>query len=305
MELERYRGVFAAAPTPFCADGTVDAETAAQWMEYYIGGGLSGVFALSSTGEYFAMTPAQRLRMVEACVNAAAGRVPVLAMVSDACLQTVLENIRRTAAAGADAVVLTAPYYYKYSGEELACFFAAAAEASPVPLLLYNQPTRLPNALDEALVLRLAGHPNIIGLKDTSTDAARLGRLAAVLAGRDDFLYYAGWEGFAAYAALLGVNYVYALAAVEPQLFVQMQAMARAGDTAGVLAAQRRVDGLFGLFRAVGGGSAESFSNFTAGIKAALEIKGMGRAYPAQLGRLPEEREYEAVRAILKQEQPV
>lgn len=305
MELERYKGVFAAAPTPFCADGTVDAETAALWMEHYIAGGLSGVFVLSSTGDYFAMTHAQRLRMVEASVRAAAGRVPVLAMVSDACLETVRENIRWTAKAGADAVVLTAPYYYKYSQEELARFFVEAAEASPVPLLLYNQPARLPNALDEALVLRLAGHPNIIGLKDTSTDAARLGRLAAALAGRGDFLYYAGSEGLAAYAALLGVNYVYALAAVEPELFVRMRAMARAGDSAGVLAAQRRVDGLFGLFRAVGGGSAESFSNFTAGIKAALELKGMGRAYPAQMGRLPSEREYEAVRAVLERGQPV
>lgn len=304
MDLERYKGVFAAAPTPFCANGEVDAEAAAQWMEHYIAGGLSGVFVLSSTGDYFAMTHAQRRRMVEASVQAAAGRVPVLAMVSDACLETVKENIRWTAQAGVDAVVLTAPYYYKYSQPELARFFIEAAESSPVPLLAYHQPARLPNTLDEALVLQLADHPNIIGLKDTSADAARLGRLAAALNGREDFLYYAGSESLAAYAALLGVNYVYALAAVEPRLFVQMQAMARAGNTAEVLAAQRRVDSLFGLFRAVGGGSTESFSHFTAGIRAALELKGMGRAYPAQMGRLPTEQEYNAVCAIIRRGQP-
>lgn len=76
--------------------------------------------------------------------------------------------------------------------------------------------------------------------------------------------------------------------------------MAKAGDIAGVLEAQRRVEELFGLFRAIGGGSAESFSNFAAGIKAALELKGIGRAYTAQLGRLPSDAEYAVVRAILE-----
>ena len=57
MDLKRYQGVFAAAPTPFLADGTVDRKTAAELTGYYIEGGLSGIFALSSTGEYFTMTP--------------------------------------------------------------------------------------------------------------------------------------------------------------------------------------------------------------------------------------------------------
>ena len=108
---------------------------------------------------------------------------------------------------GVDAVVLTAPYYYKYSQQELERFFVRAADMSPVPLLVYNQPTRLPSGLSEELVVQLADHPNIIGLKDTSNDAARLGRLAAALAKREDFLYYAGSESLAAYAALLKVNY--------------------------------------------------------------------------------------------------
>ena len=300
MDLERYKGVFAAAPTPFFADGTVDVETAGEMVDVYVEGGLSGIFALSSTGEYFAMPQAERERMAEAVVCAAAGRVPVMTMVSDACLSVVESNIQIMAERGVDAVVLTAPYYYKYSQQELERFFVRAADMSPVPLLVYNQPTRLPSGLSEELVVQLADHPNIIGLKDTSNDAARLGRLAAALAKREDFLYYAGSESLAAYAALLKVNYVYALACVEPQLFVRMQAMARSGDVAGVLEAQGRVERLCELFRVMGGGSAESFSNFAAAIKAAMEVKGLGRAYTAQMGRLPSEEEYRKVHMILE-----
>lgn len=301
MDLQKYKGVFAAAPTPFHADGAVDVDTAARLADYYINGGISGIFALSSTGEYFAMTQKQREAMVDATAGAAAKRVPVLAMVSDACLETVQENIRIMCGHDVDGVVLTAPYYFKYSQQELYQFFCKAADSSKVPLLLYNQPSRLPNVLGEELVVKLADHPNIIGLKDTSAEASRLGKMAGLLGNRDDFLYYAGSESLAAYGAFHGINYVYALASVEPELFVKMKKMADAGDIAGVLKAQARVDHLCKLFRVMGGGSAESFTNFAAAIKGALEIKGFGRAYTAQLGRLPSEDEYAAIRSILEQ----
>lgn len=300
MDLKRYEGVFAAAPTPFCENGAVDADAARKLTDYYIDGGINGIFALSSTGEYFAMSQKQRLAMVDATVEAAAGRVPVLAMVSDACLETVVDNIRLVTSHGVDGVVLTAPYYFKYSQKELHRFFSSAAEASEVPLLMYNQPGRLPSALGEDLVVGLADHPNIIGLKDTSAEAARLGKMAGMLVGRKDFLYYAGSESLAAYGAFHGVNYVYALASIDPQLFVRMRQMAKNGNIAGVLEGQKRVDHLCKLFRVMGGGSAESFTNFAAAIKAALEVKGYGRAYTAQLGRLPSDAEYEAIRKILE-----
>ena len=301
MEIKKYRGVFAASPTPFDQGGKVDAAVAETMTEYYIENGLTGIFALSSTGEYFAMPDRERERMAEAVICTTKGRIPVLVMVSDACLERVLENIRRMSACGADGVVLTAPCYYRYSQEELEVFFMRAAEASRIPLWMYNQPIRLPNILGEKLVMRLAAHPNILGLKDTGVDAVRLGRLAAAFKEREDFVYYAGSEGLAAYAALLGVSYVYALACVEPKLFVSMQRMAEEGNVAGLVAAQHRVDALCRIFQIVGGGSAESFSNFVMGIKAALEQKGIGRAYTAQLGRLPLEAEYAEICALLKE----
>ncbi len=301
MELSRFQGVFAAAPTPFLEDGSVDVPTAERLTDYYIDNGICGIFALSSTGEYFAMGHKQRNDLVEATVKAAAGRVPVLAAASDACLEIVKENIRRLAAQGVDGVVITPPYYFKYSQDELYRFFAEAADFSPVPVLLYNQPMRLASAISEELARQLADHPNIIGLKDTSDSAPRLEKMAAFAKQRDDFTYFVGAESLAAYGALNEANYVYALASIEPKLFVDMLEMGKKRDVVGVLNAQKRVVHLCKLFRIMGGGSAESFTNFAAAIKAALECKGFGKAYTAQIGRLPTEQEYAAIRQIVEQ----
>jgi len=295
-----YRGVFVAAATPFLENGQVDTDTLSRLTEHYIQEGINGIFVLSSTGECFAMIPENRMAAVETVVAAARGRIPVLTMVSDACLDTVLSNIHQMAELGVDGVVLTAPYYFKYSQDELFAFFTKAADESPVPVLLYNQPTRLPSALEEELVLRLSQHPNILGLKDTCADRERVCRLAEHFRNRKDFLYYAGSESLAGEAALLGANYVYALAGIEPSLFVNMLARGKEGNRQAVLEGQARVNELCRLFRVMGGGSAESFNNFAGALKAALELQGFGKAYTAQLGRLPSPEEYAAIRQILE-----
>lgn len=300
MKIDFFRGVFVAATTPFLEDGKVDTQTLARLTEHYIQEGIGGIFVLSSTGEYFAMSQNNRIAAVETVVAAAKGRIPVLTMVSDACLETVISNIYEMAEMGVDGVVLTAPYYFKYSQEELFAFFTKAAEESPVPVLLYNQPTRLPSVLEEELVIRLSEHPNILGLKDTCADADRVERLAKLFRDREDFLYYAGSESLAGKAALQGANYVYALAGIVPSLFVNMLAWGKEGNEEAVLAGQERVTSLCRLFRVMGGGSAESFNNFAGALKAALELQGFGKAYTAQLGRLPSPEEYEAIRAILE-----
>lgn len=300
MNIDHYRGVFVAAVTPFLADGNVDTDTLARLTEHYIREGINGIFVLSSTGEYFAMDAEKRITAVKTVVAAAKGRIPVLTMVSDACLETVLSNSFQMAQLGVDGVVLTAPYYFKYSQEELFAFFTKAAEESPVPVLLYNQPTRLPSVLEEELVLRLSRHPNILGLKDTCADRQRVCRLAAAFRDREDFLYYAGSESLAGDAALWGANYVYALAGIQPSHFVNMLAWGREGNTQALQEGQERVNDLCRLFRVMGGGSAESFNNFAAALKAALELQGFGKAYTAQLGRLPAPEEYAAIKQILE-----
>lgn len=302
MNIHNFRGVFVAAPTFFKEDGNVDTAALRKLEDYLLEEKLSGIFILSSTGEYFAMSRRQRIQAVRTIVEEADGRMPVFTMVSDASLSQVKENIHEMESEGADALVLTAPYYYKYSMDELETFFSEAAEISSKPVILYNQPARLPNSLSEPLVEKLSQHPNIAGLKDTSSDASRVGRLASFFQKREDFIYYAGSESLAGFAALCGANFVYALACVDPKLFLDIRKSAAQNDVAGVMRLQHRVDILCQLFSSVNGGSAESFNNFCTAIKCALELKGIGKAYPAQMGSRPSSEAYHKVKNILEQE---
>lgn len=284
MNLERFKGVVVASPTPFDSGRNIDEAGTRRLMDYYVESGVNGVFLLSSTGEYFSMPQEKRERFVGIAAGEIGGRLPLMVMVSDACLDTVLGNIDRYSAEKIDAVVLTPPYYYRYSQDELYEFFIAAADRSPVPLLLYNQPMRLPNNIEPELVKALSRHRNIIGIKDTSSDAVRLLKLLGSFKDSDDFLVYAGSESLAAYAALFGGNFVYALAAVRPEVFIEMLEKGRNRDIEGVMRLQDSINGLFGLFDAVKGGYKDSFSNFTHGIKAVLKLKGICEAYNSQLG---------------------
>lgn len=300
MGLRQFGGVVAASPTMFDADGQIDEKATRALMEHYISYKLNGVFLLSSTGEYFAMTAKRREDFVEIAADQIGGRIPLMAMVSDACLDTVKENIRMMAEKPVDALVLTAPYYFKYSQNELYRFFADAAEASPIPILLYNQPARLPSELGEELVMQLSEHPNIIGIKDTSADTVRMMRMMSFCKNRSDFFYFAGAESAAAYAAMLGANFVYALASVDPELFIEIRQLGEEKDIAGLVRLQKKVDTLCGLFSAIRGGSRDSFSNFVYGIKIALELMGIGEAHTSQFDEKPDGEAYCKVSGILR-----
>ncbi len=300
MVLKRFEGVIAAAPTLFDSGGEIDEKATRALMEHYVSSQLNGVFLLSSTGEYFTLSQKKREQFVETAAEQIGGRLPLMVMVSDACLDTVKENIRIMASKSVDALVLTAPYYYKYTQNELYHFFTEASEASPLPLLVYNQPSRLPNELGEELVIQLSKHPNIIGIKDTSADTVRMMRLMRYCKSYPNFLYYAGAEGVAAYAAMLETNFVYALASVKPELFLEMRRLGQKKDMDALMHLQKKVDKLCGMFSSVRGGSAASFSNFAYSIKIALETMGIGEAHVSQFDDKPDKDAYDRISSILK-----
>ena len=299
MDIEKFKGTVVASPTPFDSLREIDVDGTGKMLRYFIDSGLNGIFLLSSTGEYFSMTKEKKEKFVTTAVEAVEGRLPLMVMVSDACLDNVLRNIDNYAKRNIDAVVLTPPYYYSYSQDELYEFFSAAADRSPVPLLLYNQPMRLPNIIEIELASALSKHHNIIGLKDTSPDAIRLLKLLNIFKDNKEFLIYSGTEGLAADAALYGGNYVYALAAVRPDIFIDMLKKGRQKDIEGVMLLQDKVNRLSSLFGTVKRGYKDSFSNFTHCIKAALRQKGLCESYNSQLGFELDEQDFERVRKVL------
>ncbi|NSW89370.1 MAG: dihydrodipicolinate synthase family protein [Firmicutes bacterium] len=301
MNINNMRGLIIASPTPFDSKGGIDREATERMHNYFIENEADGIFLLSSTGEYFSMHPQKRKEFVKVSVDCVSGRVPLMLMVSDASLEVVMENIKCYSESGVNAFVLTPPYYYRYSQDELYRFFTKAADCSPIPLILYNVPLRLPNNLEPDLVESLSRHSNIIGIKETSLDAERLFKLLCIFKGREDFVVYSGSERFAAYTALFGGSFVYALAALGPKLFKEMLRLGKEKDTGGIQMLQDKINKLSGIFNAVKGGSQESFSNFSIGIKAGLKLKGICEIHGSQLGYELCDRDWERIKeAVLE-----
>lgn len=283
MNLEKFRGVSTASVTPMNEYGEVDLGSVAALTEYYIESGLKGAFFPSSSGEYFALTARQRVACVRAAVRAAEGRLTVFSNISESSLGAAIENAKAMAGEGADCAVLMPPSFHHHTQEELIGFFRRAADASPLPLVVYAHLTRLPNKIEIPAVLELSAHPNIIGIKDTHNDAARLMTLNQRLHGRDDFLAFAGGDGMAGFSALFGMEMLNALSAIRPDIFIALYDAGHRGDLAAVSALQQRVNRLSGLFTALHGGQS-SASLFSQALKTALSLKGLCGVDAVQMG---------------------
>lgn len=297
--MNRFHGVMTAAVTPVDVHGQVDTKAIEAMMAYFCENGLTGALWPSSTGEYFALTPAQR----RACIHAAAkhnpGRLAVLAQISDGCMATAIENAKAAADLGADAVVLQPPQFHHHTQDELVEFFTTVADQSTLPLILYNHMTRLPSRVEISTVMRLKDHPNIVGIKDTHNDAARLMTLSTLLAPGDAFVVMAGGDGMAGYSALFGMEMLNALSSIRPDLFVAIYNAGRAGDLALVSRLQQRVNRLMGVFTALKGGKSSAVL-FSQAVKAALSLKGLCATRAVQLGYELDAADLSAIQRVLE-----
>ena len=163
-----FSGLMPAMVTPFDEDGKVDLEATGAVVERFIRAGVSGVSPLGSTGEFSYLTGDERRRFAEEVTKIVAGRVPVVIGVGSDGTREAVELARHAESAGADAVLLVSPFYWKVGEEALFRHFAAVADAVGIPVVAYNLPMLTGIDLSPALIARLAAEcPNIVGLKDT------------------------------------------------------------------------------------------------------------------------------------------
>jgi 4-hydroxy-tetrahydrodipicolinate synthase len=268
--------------TPLAADGRIDRTALGRYVGFLARGGVDALFALSSTGEFCAMPWSMQCEMVEATLEAARGRLPVCAGVSTQCLQDSIERARTLAAMGVDAVVSLPPFYFRTAQEEMVEFFSRLADASPVPLLVYNMPFRTQHNLEIEAVYRLRAHGQIIGLKDSVNDLERTRLLSRELAGQCEFTYLHGNERLTLEAASLGAHgCVPSIANLAPAFFCR--AFRDAASGAPREDDQRRIDDLmaaFGLFEET---PQQSTTLRLMALKAVLECLGVMSAHMAQL----------------------
>ena len=295
-------GVYTASITPVTAHGEVDTQAIGALMEYYSQSGLRGALIPSSSGEYFALTQQQRNLCITAAVQYAPSSFSILANITHSSQRAAVENAKTAADLGASAVVLMPPAFHHHTQDELFAFFTAVADESPLPLICYNHMTRLPNRLEEPLVLRLAQHPNIVGIKDTHNDAARLFSLREKLGVDSPFSIFVGGDGVVGFGALVRMPMLNALSAVMPQLFLDLHHAGTVGDIVQLCALQAKVKRLMSLFTVLHQG-ASSAALFSQALKAALSIKGLCSTHAVQMGYPVTSEEMDRVKALLEEVQ--
>lgn len=175
-------------------------ENLAWWAET----GLAGVVVLGSNGEYVALSEAEKLEAIRVCREEVGSRLSVIAGTG---AESTVETIRLSRAAadlGVDAVIVVTPHYYRsrMDAASLLAHYRAVADASPVPVLLYNVPANTGIDMSAEVVLRLAEHPNIVGMKDSS---GNIPNMAEILRAKPEaFAVFAGSAGFMLPALSIG-----------------------------------------------------------------------------------------------------
>lgn len=270
-----FTGVVPPVATPLHLDGSIDHGSLARLVEYLIGAGCSGLFALGSTGETAYFTDDQRVEIARTIVDTTAGRVPIIGGAIELTAGRVIGIARRLVEVGVDAIVTTAPLYTLNSSVEVAAHFRTIAAAIDAPLWAYDVPVRVHSKLGLDLLMQLAGEGVIHGVKDSSGDDVGFRRLLAaneatghplqVLTGHEmvvDAMLLAGADGV-----------VPGFANVEADGYVRLWDAASRGDWDAARTEQERINQLFELvFQPTGlSGDATGVGAF----KAAMVARGL------------------------------
>ncbi len=231
MDISQLRGIGPALITPLREDGSIDFDAYRQHVEFQIEGGVDFLVPCGTTGESATLSTDEQADVIRACVEAADGRVPVVAGAGT----NVTEGAGRMACdardAGADAILSITPYYNKPTQEGLYRHFRSVAEACGIPVVVYNVPGRTGSNIEAATVLRLARDvENVVAVKEASGD---LQQVMTILRERPDgFLVLSGEDHLTFPLVCLGGDGVISVVANEvPDLFSDMVHAALEGRT--------------------------------------------------------------------------
>lgn len=231
-QLSRFSGIFTALITPFNG-GKVDEGAFQRLVAWQVAEGINGLVPCGTTGESPTLSHAEHMRVVELCIEASDGKVPVMAGSGSNSTEEAIELTRHAKKAGADAALVVAPYYNKPSQEGLYQHFKAVAESVDIPIFIYNIPGRsVVNMTDETLA-RLAKLPTIAGIKDATGDLTRPLTLRAAGA---DLIQLSGEDlTTVAFNASGGVGCISVTSNIAPRLCAEVQAACLKGDYAHAL----------------------------------------------------------------------
>jgi 4-hydroxy-tetrahydrodipicolinate synthase len=237
--MNRFKGSITALVTPF-KDGLVDEEAMRGHIDWQIENGTHGLVPVGTTGESPTLSHAEHERVVELSVDAAGGRVPVIAGAGSNSTAEAIGFARHAETVGADALLVVTPYYNKPTQEGLYQHFKAINDATGLPIFIYNIPGRSVIDMSVETMARLFELKNIVGVKDATANMARASQQRHVMG--TDFIQLSGEDvtalGFNAHG---GHGCISVTANVAPKLCSEMQVACQDGDYAAALTIQDRL----------------------------------------------------------------
>lgn len=223
-----FQGSIPALITPF-RNGIVDEQAFKSLIEAQIAAGSGALVPCGTTGESATLSHSEHMHVVRLCVEAARGRVPVIAGAGSNATSEAIDLTRAAKEAGADAVLLVAPYYNKPSQEGMYAHFKAIHDAVELPIVLYNVPGRTIVDISVETVGRLGQLPRVVGIKDATGDMQRVAFHRALIG--PDFAQISGDDPSAVgFHAQGGVGCISVTANVAPKQCAEVQAALAKGD---------------------------------------------------------------------------
>ncbi len=223
-----FKGMATALVTPMTPEG-VDWEAFGRFIDFQIASGINALVAVGTTGENATLEPWEQKEVIRFTVERAAGRVPVIAGTGTNNTEHVLANTRSACEVGADAVLVVTPYYNKATQKGLVQHFTAIADASTVPVILYNVPGRTGVNLLPKTVAELAKHPNIAAIKEATGNMAQMVELMSLCG--EDIDVYSGEDALTVPMMAMGAaGTISVLSNVIPRESVEMTDACLAGD---------------------------------------------------------------------------
>ena len=274
-------GVFPYLVSPVDAQGRVKTDVLGRLADDLVAAGVHGLTPLGSTGEFAYLNNAQRAAVVRTTIEAAAGRVPVVAGVASTATADAVTQARLYAELGADGILAILESYFPLADAQVEAYFRAIADAVEVPVVLYTNPQFQRSDLSLDVIARLSEHPRIRYIKDASTNT---GRLLSIINRCSSLMVFSASAHIPAAVMLIGgVGWMAGPACVIPRQSVRLYQLCRAGQWQQAMELQRtlwRINEIFARF------------NLAACIKAALALQGyeVGDPVPPQRPLTAEER---------------
>ena len=225
-------GTFVAIVTPFDASEAINEAALARQVERQAAAG-NGVFCAGTNGEFYALSFAEKIRVAEICIEAAAGRIPVLAHIGEISTHQTVALGREIAKLPVDAVSVVTPSFLACSQTELVAHYRRVADSVAKPVYLYNIPARTGNTITPETARILAEHENIVGIKDSAGSQESLDGFLNVAKERDDFEVLVGPDSLILHGLRHGAaGCISGLGNIAPVTLHAIYTSHRAGDSA-------------------------------------------------------------------------